>query len=134
MNRPETSGLAANLRRVATELRRSPPFRGLSALGCSRKNQQLERFRRDRHRAAIGTRRIQSPHEAVMRGCQRASSMRGSRRAAKFQCSEALVPGLCFAHGSNINSRDESCGKLKASGLCEKCLATKSGQAEAFQV
>jgi hypothetical protein len=56
--------------------------------------------------------------------------MRCSRSVAKSECSEALAPGLCFAHGSNINSRDESCGKLVASGLRAKSLAAKTGQAE----
>jgi hypothetical protein len=65
--RPEMSSLAANLRRVATELRRSPPLRGFLALRCGQKNQQVERLKRDKRRAAIGTRRIQSLHEAVMR-------------------------------------------------------------------
>jgi hypothetical protein len=55
--------------------------------------------------------------------------MRCSRSIAKFECGEALAPGLCFAHGSNINSRDKSCGKLKANGVCAKCLAAKTGQA-----
>jgi hypothetical protein len=53
-----------------------------------------------------------------------------SRSAAKFECSKALAPGPRFAHGSNINARDESCDKLKANGLCAKCLAAKMGQAE----
>jgi hypothetical protein len=61
---------------------------------------------------------------------QRAWPMRRSRSAAKLECSEALVPELCFAHGANINSRGESCGKLKANGFCAKCLAAKSGQGE----
>jgi hypothetical protein len=61
---------------------------------------------------------------------QCAWSMRCSRSAAKFECSEALAPGLCFAHGSNINAHDESCGKLVASGFCAKCLAAKTGQAD----
>jgi hypothetical protein len=56
--------------------------------------------------------------------------MRASRSGAKFECSEALALGLCFAHGSNINSSVESCGKLKASGCCAKCHAAKTGQAE----
>jgi hypothetical protein len=54
--------------------------------------------------------------------------------AAKFECSEALTPGLCFAHGSNINSRDESCGKLKANGFRAKSLAAKRGQGGADAV
>jgi hypothetical protein len=61
---------------------------------------------------------------------QRACSMRCPRSVAKFECSEALPPDPRFAHGSNINSRDESCGKLKASGCGAKCLAAKRGQAE----
>jgi hypothetical protein len=56
--------------------------------------------------------------------------MRCSRSAAKFECGEALAPDPRFAHGSNINSRDESCGKLVASGCRGKCLAAKRGQAE----
>jgi hypothetical protein len=59
---------------------------------------------------------------------QRARSMCCSRSVGKFQRSEALAPELRFAHGSNINARDECCGKLKASGFCAKCLAAKSGQ------
>jgi hypothetical protein len=65
---------------------------------------------------------------------QRAWSMRGSRSVAKFECSEALAPGLCFAHGSNINSRGESCGKLVASGCRAKSHAAKTGQAEAVEI
>jgi hypothetical protein len=60
---------------------------------------------------------------------RRAWSMRGSRSVAKFECSEAVAPDQRFAHGSNINSRDQSCGKLKANGCHAKCLAAKSGQA-----
>jgi hypothetical protein len=127
--RPETPGLAANLRRVATELRRSPPLRGFLALRCSQEIQQVERFKRGRHRAVIGSRRIQSPHEAVMRGPAACVVDALFASAAKFECSEALAPELCFAHGSNINSRDESCGKLVANGSCEKSLAAKTGQA-----
>jgi hypothetical protein len=56
--------------------------------------------------------------------------MRCSRSVAKFQCSEALARELLFAHGSNINLRDESCGKLKASGVRAKSLAAKLGQGE----
>jgi hypothetical protein len=59
---------------------------------------------------------------------QRALSMRCLRSVAKFECSEALAPELRFAHGSNINSSCESCGKLKANGCCAKCLAAESGQ------
>jgi hypothetical protein len=55
--------------------------------------------------------------------------MRYSRSVAKFQCSEVLAPGPAFLHGSNINSRDESCGKLVASGFRAKSLAAKTGQA-----
>src|SRR5437763_11673268 len=61
-------------------------------------------------------------------GRQLARSMRRSRNLAKFECGEALARELRVAHGSNINSRGESCGKLKASGICAKCLAAKSGQ------
>jgi uncharacterized protein (DUF1778 family) len=57
--------------------------------------------------------------DAPFRGASRNSN------AAKH-----LRPEPRFAHGSNINSRDESCGKLKASGLCAKCLAAKSGPGE----
>jgi hypothetical protein len=46
----------------------------------------------------------------------------------KSECSEALAPELRLAHGSNINSRNESCGKLKANDACAKCLAAKAGQ------
>jgi hypothetical protein len=60
--------------------------------------------------------------------------MRRSRSAAKLEGSEALALDQRFAHGSNINSRDESCGKLKANGACAKCLAAKSGQAEADEI
>jgi hypothetical protein len=60
--------------------------------------------------------------------------MRCVRSVAKSECSQALAPGLCFAHGANINSRDESCGKLMASGLCAKSLAAESGQAEAVEI
>jgi hypothetical protein len=56
--------------------------------------------------------------------------MHCSRSVAKFERSEALAPGLCFAHGSNINSRDASCGRHEASGICAECLAAKTGQAE----
>jgi hypothetical protein len=66
-----------------------------------------------------------------MRGSAACAADAPFASVAKFQRSEALVPGLCFAHGSNINSRDESCGKLKASGFCAKSLAAKSGQSEA---
>jgi hypothetical protein len=52
-------------------------------------------------------------------------SMRRSRSVVKFECSEALALDQRFAHGSNINSRGESCGKLVASGFCAKCLAAK---------
>jgi hypothetical protein len=55
-------------------------------------------------------------------------SMRGSRSAVKSECSEALALDRRFAHGSNINARGESCGKLKANGCCAKCLAAESGQ------
>jgi hypothetical protein len=55
--------------------------------------------------------------------------MRRSRSVAKFERSEALAPELRFAHGSNINSRGESCGKLKASGVRAKSLAAKTGHA-----
>jgi hypothetical protein len=68
LNRAETSSLAANLSRVAAELRRSLPFRGLLALRCSRKIQQVERFKRDKRRAAISSQQIQLPREAVIRG------------------------------------------------------------------
>jgi hypothetical protein len=111
------SSFAANLRRVATELRRLPPLRGFLTLRCSRENQQVESFKCDKHRAAIGTRRIRSPHEAVIGTRQRALSMRRSRNLAKFECGEALARELRVAHGSNINSRGEPCGKLKASGV-----------------
>jgi hypothetical protein len=57
-----------------------------------------------------------------------------SRSAAKFECSEALALELHFAHGSNINVRDESCGKLKANVLCAKSLAAKAGQVEADEI
>jgi hypothetical protein len=56
-------------------------------------------------------------------------SMRRSWSAAKFECNEALAPELRFAHGSNINARDESCGKHEANGSCAKSLAAKTGQA-----
>jgi hypothetical protein len=127
--RPEMPGLAANFRRVATELRRSPPLRGFLALRCSQKIQQVERFMRDRRRAAIGARRIQLPHEAVMRGPAACVVDALFASAAKFQCSEALARELRFAHGSNINLSCESCGKLKASGVCAKRVAAKTGQA-----
>jgi hypothetical protein len=60
--------------------------------------------------------------------------MRCSRSVAKFECSEALARELCFAHGSNINARAESCGKLEASGCCAKCLAAKTGQGAADEI
>jgi hypothetical protein len=56
--------------------------------------------------------------------------MRCSRSVVKFEYGEALAHGLCFAHGSNINSSGESCGKHEANGACAKCLAAKTGQAE----
>jgi hypothetical protein len=55
-------------------------------------------------------------------------SMRCSRSVVKFECSEALALDQRFAHGSNINARGASCGKLVASAFCAKCLAAKSGQ------
>jgi hypothetical protein len=55
--------------------------------------------------------------------------MRCSASAAKLECAEALALDQRFSHGSNINSRGESCGKLKANGACAKCLAAKSRQA-----
>jgi hypothetical protein len=61
---------------------------------------------------------------------QRALSMRCARASLNSNAAKHLRPGLCFPHGSNINSRDESCGKLKASGFCAKSLAAKTGQAE----
>jgi hypothetical protein len=128
VNRAETPGLAANLRRVATELRRSTPFRGLLALRCGQKIQQVKRL------SATGIKRpsVRDGFNCRMKQLyevrQRAWSMRRSRSVAKFQRSKALAAGLCFAHGSNINARDESCGKLKASGCRTKSLAAKSGQ------
>jgi hypothetical protein len=100
------------------------------ALRCSQKIQHVERFKRDRHRAAIGRRRIQSLHEAVTRGSSACGLDALSRSFAKFERGEALAPELRFAHGSNINSRDKSCGKHEANGVRAKCLAAKTGQAE----
>src|SRR4051812_14031100 len=39
-----------------------------------------------------------------------------------------------LARGPNINAMWESCGKLKASGCCAKCLAARTGQTEAGEV
>jgi hypothetical protein len=57
--------------------------------------------------------------------------MRCSQSVAKLERSEALARELRFAHGSNINSHDESCGKHEANGCCAKSLAAKTGRAEA---
>jgi hypothetical protein len=106
-------GFAGFRRFVA--VKKSSRSKGLSATGIERRSVRDGFDRRMRQLREVR---------------QRAWSMRCSRSVAKCECSEALAPELCFAHGSNINSRDESCGKHEANGCCAKCLAAKTGQAE----
>jgi hypothetical protein len=96
-------------------VKKSSRSKGLSATGIERRLVRDRFSRRMRQLCCVR---------------QRAWSMRRSRSGAKFECNEALAPELRFAHGPNINSRDESCGKLVASGICAKSLAAKTGQAE----
>jgi hypothetical protein len=51
-----------------------------------------------------------------------------AKRRRNSNAAKHLRLELRFAHGSNINVRGKSCGKLKANGVWAKCLATKSGQ------
>jgi hypothetical protein len=122
-----TPSVAANLRRVAAESRRFKPF-ALPAHRC--RDEKASRLKRlslmdacDTITADKFVKRLK-PLPSVAGQLARPQPLQAPKNPNRR---EALEHDARLAHGSNINSASESCGKLKATPLASIFHAATAG-------